>query len=369
MKKILIAGYYGYSNSGDDAILSSICRDVQELGPRNGVEHEMMILSNNPEVTKSEYGVNAIYRFNFKAVRSEILRSDIVLMGGGSLLQDGTSTRSLLYYLWIIWYAKAHDKKCMLYGNGIGPINRSFNRRLTKWIANKVDIITLRESLSHDELRRLGVVKPKIRVTADPVFNLATSETDVNEIFLEEGVDTTKPLVAVLFRSWEVAEDYVVKTAELCDHIIEQYDMNILLIPMKYPTDLGISKEIQSHMAHKSYLLQNKYDAFTLIEIIGKTKLVLSMRLHALLYAAIKSVPMIGFVYDPKVAYYLKVLDMHSAGNIKDFDLDLVKRQLMEILGQYETIQKELDSKVKLLREKSLENKTLLKELMDSIAK
>ncbi len=368
MKKILISGYYGYANSGDDAILSSICGDIQEIGrEKAGVVHKITILSNSPEDTKNEYGVHAIYRFNFRAVRAEILKSDLVLMGGGSLLQDKTSTRSLFYYLWIIWYAKKRGKKCILYGNGIGPIEGKINRKLTSWIANKIDIITLREGLSKDELTELGIVKPKIAVTADPVFNLRTITVDVKALLLKEDIDPSKPMVAVLFRSWEGTGDYITKTAQLCDYIVEKHQMNVLLIPMKYPTDLGIAKEIQENMTHKAYVLKDKYDAVTLIEIIGATKLVLSMRLHALLYAALKSIPMIGFVYDPKVDYYLQELEMHSAGDIHTYDLEGVKGQIEDIFSHYETIQNQLDVKVKQLKEKSLQNKIYLKELMDAI--
>lgn len=359
MKKILISGYYGYSNSGDDAILSSICNDIKQLSNDN----EITILSNSPQNTTKEYGVHSIYRFSLKQVIKAIKATDIVLMGGGTLIQDNTSSRSLMYYLSIIWFAKKFNKKCIIYASGIGPIKRSINRKITKKVINTVDVITLREHLSKKELEGLGISEPRIYVTADPAFNLPTSKMNVDQILLDEGVDTSKPLVAVLFRSWKAEKDYIQKTATLCDHIINQYDMNIVFIPMKYPADLDISMQIQAAMTNKASVLKKKYDVSTLIELIGSMKLVLSMRLHALIYAAIKNVPMIGFVYDPKVDYYLKVLDMYSAGNISTYDINKVKKDINEIMDNYKAIQARLKDKALKLKKEASKNRELLDRL------
>lgn len=359
MKKILIAGYYGYANSGDDAILFSICDDIRAIG-----NSEITVLSKKPDMTKNEYGVRAIDRFKLFAVMKEIRQSDIVLMGGGSLLQDKTSTRSLLYYLSIIWYAKWRKKRCMLYANGIGPLCRPFNKRLTRYVVNKVDVISLRESLSNELLKQIGIKKPKIAVTADPVFNLKLEPVDVDRIFTEEKITTDKPLVGILFRSWEGESEFIEKIARVCDAIVEKYGMDILFIPMNYPCDLNISQEISKKMKNNSFILKNKYSATTMIEIVGKMKLVLSMRLHALLYASIKSVPMIGFAYDPKVDYYLKELDMYNAGDMESFDVNMVENYLEQMLSGYDEIQQQLTKKVQQLKKKAERNRNLLEALM-----
>ena len=140
MKKIIVAGYYGYQNSGDDAILHSICYDIRQLD----FETSITVLSNQPDITKREYGVNSVNRFDFRQVKKEIKKADVVVMGGGSLIQDLTSTRSLYYYLALLWMAKWYKKEVMLYGNGIGPIKKWYNIPLTRLTLNQVDIITLR---------------------------------------------------------------------------------------------------------------------------------------------------------------------------------------------------------------------------------
>lgn len=360
MVKFLITGYYGFLNSGDDAILTSMCEGIQRLG----IQTKTTILSNNPKETEKEYGVHATYRFNLLAVIKEIRATDILLMGGGSLLQDRTSTRSLIYYLSILWLAKLFKKKCMIYANGIGPIRRKINRYLTKCMVNQVDTITLREHLSLKELDKLGINKPIIKVTADPVFSLDLKPINVYKIFEVEEVDCSKPLVGILFRDWKDKIIYVEKMARICDYIVQNLNMNVLFIPMKYPTDMQVANEIAQAMACQSYSLKNNYDVNTIIEVIGNTKFVLSMRLHALLYAALKSVPMIGFIYDPKVKYFLKELNMYTIEDINDFKVDDVIKHIDVILKNYEKIQQNIQKEVALLKVKAGENEKHLAKLV-----
>lgn len=360
-KKILIAGYYGFSNSGDDAVLASICRDIE----KKGSGYEARILSNMPEKTSQDYGFPAVDRTNPITVIKEIIKAEVLLMGGGSLLQDVTSSRSLYYYLTLLVIAKVFRTKTILYANGIGPIRKKGNRWLAKWVINRVSLITLRERLSFDELKRIGVVKPDVHVTSDPVFNLDVKLRDVDGILKDEKIPTDKPLVAIFFRTWGRHSGYIKKTAKLCDYITQKYDMNILFVPMKHPSDLKVSEEIGKLMTSKAYYLKNKYDSDTLIELIGQTHFVISMRLHALLYAAIKSVPMIGFVYDPKVKYYLQELDMYAVEDMNHFDEKEVEGFVDDIITNYEEIKLRIEEVTDIQRKQSEKNIEHLIELVD----
>lgn len=337
MKRIIISGYYGFSNSGDDAVLSSICKDILKKGPN----YKAIILSNQPKKTKRDYGTDAVNRKNPFVLIREIYRADVLLMGGGSLLQDETSTRSLLYYLTLITLSILLKTKSILYANGIGPITKSLNRMLVRKIVNKMDLITLRERLSKYELDRLGIVNPEIHITSDPVFNLEVTSRNIDNLFKREGVNTSKSFVTIFFRSWKEEERYLPKVAHICDYIVSEYGMDILFVPMKHPSDIIVANKIQALMSHteSGIVIKGKYDSDTLIELIGQSKFIISMRLHALLYAAIKSIPMIGFVYDPKVKYYLEELEMYSVEDMHRFDESEVEGFITDLMGNYEAIQ------------------------------
>jgi len=179
-KKIIISGYYGFNNSGDDAILRAVVKDLQEAN-RN---IQITALSRNPLNTEKIYGIRAVNRFSIFDVIKEIYNSDMLISGGGSLLQDITSTRSIIYYITIMYIAKLLHKPVMVYANGIGPINKSVNRFLTRRILNRVDLITLRDYNSRETLEEIQVKNKNIFVTSDPVFSLQPSdEKRIEEIF------------------------------------------------------------------------------------------------------------------------------------------------------------------------------------------
>ncbi len=118
--QVVMSGYYGFANAGDDAILEAIQQAIHEASDDIGVT----VLSNDPELTRKQYGMEAIPRFRMWKVFSALRRSDALLSGGGSLLQDTTSTRSLFYYLSVIRCAQLLGKPVMLYANGIGPVRQ-----------------------------------------------------------------------------------------------------------------------------------------------------------------------------------------------------------------------------------------------------
>ncbi len=362
MVKFLVTGYYGFLNSGDDAILLSMCEDINSLN----IKSTTTILSNSPLSTEKEYPAKAVYRFNIFYVIREIIKCDILLMGGGSLLQDKTSTRSLLYYLSILMFAKVFGKKTMIYANGIGPINNKINRKLTKTVLNKVTLITIRETLSLEELEKMGVTNKMIKLTADPVFSLPLKDVSIDDIIQKENLDTNKDFVTILFRGWRSQEDYVAKMAKVCDYIVKEKNLNVVFIPMKYPTDVKISKEISSKMTEKNYVISSKLSVYQIVKLVGMSKVCLSMRLHALLYASLKNVPMIGFTYDPKVEYFLKELNMSTIINMDNFQVEEVTNTFDNILNSYDDISKKIEKESKTLINKASLNKSYLNMLVNN---
>jgi len=362
-KTILIAGYYGFSNSGDDAVLASICRDIK----KKGAPYKARIMSNKPGITKVDYGVEAVQRKNPLVVFNEIRKADVLLMGGGSLLQDASSSRSLYYYLSLILMAKVVKTKVILYANGIGPIRKRFNQWAVKQVINNVEMITLRERLSGKVLEKIGVNRPPIYVTSDPVFNLEVKKRDVDGMLQAEGIPVDKDFVAVFYRDWGKDNAYIGRTSIICDYIVDKYDMNVVFIPMKHPGDLNVSAAIRKEMKNKNrgYLMKEKYDSDALIQLIGHSKFIISMRLHALLYAAIQSRPMIGIVYDPKVKYYLDELHVQGVEDVHDFQPEEVEGYVDEIMNNYEAVCRRIARETKHHRDQARKNIDYLISIID----
>lgn len=168
MRTVVLSGYYGFDNAGDEALLAAIVGTLQKLRP----DIHLMVFSANPERTQKMHGVEAISRFNIINLIKTLRRADLLLSGGGSLLQDVTSWRSILYYLGVVMLALWLKTPVMFYAQGIGPIRRTWARWLTRQVGNRVQLITLRDEDSYQELRLLGVSRPPIYVTADPVLGM-----------------------------------------------------------------------------------------------------------------------------------------------------------------------------------------------------
>ena len=369
MINLLIVGYHGFGNCGDEAILKAMTTNIRSLAK----DVDITALSHNPEFTKTEYNVKSVQRFNVFQVLSAIRHSDIVISGGGTLLQNGTSTRSLLYYLSLIKMAKLFRKRVMLYANGIGPVTGRLNQRLVRSVINNVDVITLREKLSEADLRNIGVSNPNVTVTADAAFKLKSIDDKKAEAFLEsEGFEERGKLrVGIAVRAWSKAkygEDYISKIAKACDNIADT-GKEIIFIPMQYPNDIAVSKKVSSMMKNKSYILKNRYTPSEMMGIVGRVDVMVSMRLHTLIFAAVKNIPMVGIIYDPKIEYYLKELDMPEGGDVRKekLDSDKLTSITLDIFRNMDKYKAVLKSKADIMLEKADENDVILSKQLDII--
>ncbi len=192
--KVLISGYYGFYNIGDEAILKSIIEALRNEDPNI----DIVVLSNDVEYTKSTYKVNAINRWKLNDIYKELLKCDGLISGGGSLFQDVTSSRSILYYTGIIWLAKLAKKPIFIYAQGVGPIEKKSNRKIVGKFFNKVDYITLRDKESKLLLNSIGVRKD-IEIVPDPVmgFNIENYEFKIDKYF------TNNDYITVSIRDWK----------------------------------------------------------------------------------------------------------------------------------------------------------------------
>jgi len=165
--KILLGGYYGFGNLGDELILSVIVKELRQRFPNA----DLKILSADPAETELNHLVPAVNRWNPLSVFLSILRSDFFFLGGGGLFQDTTSGRSLMYYLLLILAGSLAGKKVILLSVGIESVQNNFLRKLTRVILSLPGVsISVRDEASKMILEEMGLTKKPIEVKADPVF-------------------------------------------------------------------------------------------------------------------------------------------------------------------------------------------------------
>lgn len=359
--RVVMSGYYGFGNAGDDAILDSIQQAVRAACD----DVALTVLSNDPEQTHRLYGLDAVPRFRMLRVFSALRKGDVLLSGGGSLLQDTTSTRSLLYYLAVIRCAQWLGKPVMLYANGIGPVRKSANRRRVRNVVERAALVTLRDHASAQELKQMGVTHPAV-VTADPVFHLEPAGEERSlELLRTSGLPEGRPFVAVSVRDWHDTEHFFSQLARLCDHLKRAHGLEVLFLLMQPGRDKGATAQVQALMEEPSYVLDAPCTPRELMGALGRARLCLAMRLHTLIFAARMAVPALGLVYDPKVASYLEELELPSAGDVERFDGDEAIRRADALMADYDNVLARLREKSAQLAQAAGVNERLLLELLE----
>ena len=341
MSKIVISGYYGFNNAGDEALLTAMLAALRAVEPKA----DITVISGNPGNTIVKHQVKSLYRFAAVRLLRAIGEADLVISGGGSLLQDVTSKRSLAYYLSVIAAAKWKRKKVMLFAQGIGPIRSRFMRILTRLVVSKADVITVRDQDSAEELARMGVPASKVEVTADPVLMLnPESKVAGKTILAEAGLDPYKPIIGVSVREWPDNQRCLKQLAAALGNLSEKHNAQIAILPLQVSKDLKDSQLLQSYlpkMRNKVVLLQGDYSTEEFLSIIGSFRLLIGMRLHALIFAAVMKAPLMAVSYDPKVDSFLKAIGTESVGTVETLDASRVEQEAEELWGRKPQLQEE----------------------------
>lgn len=299
--KVVISGYYGFGNSGDEAMLFAIISQLKQRIP--GLE--IVVLSQRPHDTAREFGVRAVPRRAPGILWRELKNADLLLSGGGTLFQDVTSFRSVVYYTGVIFMAWLLQKKICIYGQGIGPLRLPLSRFLVKSVLRLADLVTLRDRDSLAELEAMGV-RRAVHVTADPVFALEADPggCERGRLLLREAGAAEGPFLGISLRKWLEIEAVVGAVAELADKMASQ-GWRVVLVPLQ-PDDTVILGMLKEEMHSPAVILDNLQGFRDLLSVAACFDLCLGMRLHFLIFAVMSGVPSVGLSYDPKVERFMR---------------------------------------------------------------
>ena len=304
---IMISGYYGFGNNGDDTLLQTITEKLRKDMP----DSEITVLSSSPKQTARDYGVRSVNRFDPFGIIFSMLRSKLFISGGGTLLADNTSTRSLVYYTFVIRLAKLMGLKTIIYSSGIGPVSSLKNRKRVVKAVKVCSEVTLREKNSKNELeaymKECGGVNEsdyaKISVTSDPAFALRLPQLEWKaHLCRREGLVEGKKYFALAVRPWKHnPADFAEKIAVSCREISEKYGLVPIFIAMQRTTDLPLIEAIAEKISELEPIIASEMSASEIASIFEKCEFIIGMRLHSIIYATVAGTPAICISYDPKV--------------------------------------------------------------------
>ena len=357
---VLICGAYGMGNAGDEAILDAIIAQMRSIDPSLPIA----VLTRTPEDTAKKHGVEGIYTFDFPAIWRKMRSAKLYINGGGSLIQDVTSSRSIWYYLYTLIAAKHRGCRVLMYGCGIGPVEKGYNRKLSAWVLNRfVDAITLRETHSLHELEAMGVTKPEIVVASDPALSLESADSaQVDSLWNKLGLDAGREHLCFCLRAWPGYREKAPIFAEAADYAAEKYGLQVVFLSVNHIKDGEASELVIQAMRTPARDIQEPLSTALVSGLLGRMRAVVAMRLHALIFASGVSVPLAGVSYDPKVSAFMDYIGLE---NYVDFD-SLTAEGLCRIIDRaMETDRAQLRANTEKIKAIEYKNVETAKKLLD----
>ena len=356
---VVLSGYYGFDNLGDDALLYTILRDLKERKP----DIRALVLTNKPKQGREICLTDTAYRFNPFALRSVFKNSKMLIFGGGSLIQDATSAKSLFYYLYILKLAKKYGNKVYVFANGLGPIS-SKNIKKAKKELMRADMITLRDNESAKLLKEICPDTP-FYLTADPAIGLLGKDSELKRLAKEFSLPQGVPLIGVSVREWkDLGTDFEEKLTEFLRRINNSFSFIPVFIPMKYETDVKISERILKKLGF-GIIIDRKTEVLEAVSLISGMDIILGMRLHTLVFAAGNAVPCVGITYDPKVTGFMHYIGQDRILSAKDLDIDKAFGYVSEIMENKDRIKVFLSEKAQKLRALAAKNSEIAIDLLE----
>jgi polysaccharide pyruvyl transferase CsaB len=300
MPRVLLSGYYGFGNLGDEGLLEVMLDRMRARFPSARLE----VLSASPQLTASQHRVETAPRWDWREVRAAIARSDVVVSGGGGLLQNATSTRSLLYYAGILREAIRRRRKTMLFAQSIGPLDY-WGRLIVRQFCKGLDRATVRDERSQRLLHELLPSTPVER-TADPVFLYDGAQESVD--LSSEGLGPESgPYAIVSVRRATGLRDAPAAVARIVDRLTLHHAIRVAFLPLGGAADAAASADVIRKCKSNPVLLP-ECTLRVAASMLRGACVVVGMRLHSLILAARYGVPFLAIAYDPKVSALCRVL-------------------------------------------------------------
>ncbi len=352
---VVISGYYGFGNMGDDSILETIIAKLKREAP--GIE--ICALTRYPRENCVTFGVRCISRTNIFAIIREMKHSNVLISGGGSLFQDSTSSKSLKYYAFIVNLAKKMGMKTYIYSNGVGMIYSDKNKRLTAKTVSGADRVTVRDVSSFEELVSIGVDKNHIGLSADPAFMMETNKTSASEVMKKYGISGDKGYFVVSLRRFEGLQKAAYDENVLLENVLascaetaKKYSLRPVFVSMQPALDGEISYNACRDMREKygiddavAIAPENGRELLCILnggEADNGAVFVCSMRLHTLIYACRAAVPVIGLSLDPKIDAFTASIKHSRLLNIKNFNAVEMKDAMAWAVENVDAVKAEL---------------------------
>lgn len=280
MTRYIVSGYIGFDNFGDEAIAHVLSEKLKKSGAER-----VTLISSNPAKTMRIHGVASCGMLNFLP---SLIKSDVLISGGGSLLQDVTSLKSLIYYLGVIYAALILNKKVEIFAQGIGPIKSRFGQLLTAAALKHASKISVRDKLSQNLLKSWGIQSESVN---DPVLEMEFPRLQKTGC------------VGVQLRGFEtLTEEFMIRLAKQIKTYFSEKE--IIVFSLQDKIDAKVCSRFAELLRQEGLAPKLKFnlDMDGVINTVSNLEYLVAMRFHANVAGLKSGVKTLAINYDPKVA-------------------------------------------------------------------
>ncbi|MCS7252890.1 MAG: polysaccharide pyruvyl transferase CsaB [Armatimonadota bacterium] len=349
MFRFLVFGYFGHGNLGDEMMLHAFLS-----GMKKRIKFDVTVISGNVEETARVHSVKSVRKLDMPKIAKRILKSDAAIGCGGSLLQDATSLRSLLYYTSLILLSRSLRCKPILLAQGLGPLRRRASKRLASTAMRSCELLTFRDKASLELAAKLGAPMDKVHLTADLAFMI--------EPQFEAKPPSKQVAIAVAMRDWHGASDVMMHIAQ-----------GLLTLPIKIGSvrcislssnDKPLSERLCEQLgAHEATAIAPA-SICELWKAINGMHLLIGVRLHSLIAACMVGIPAIAISYDPKVKALMDSFAPHLCIPWGEVSAKRVRECVIECLDRWNELHTSALQFARVARALSERNLTLLLETL-----
>lgn len=314
---IVIAGYYGFGNAGDELILASLIQQQRNMN----LDVQITVLSQNPEQTAARFNVNAVNRWKPWAWIKPLWHSDLFILGGGGLLQESTGPWNHAYYLFLVMLAKALGCRTEVRAIGVDPDGGLLNRIWTRFVFNAlVNFASVRDSDSQRSLENFGV-QVRIWRTPDPVFYLELPKTSA------PAHETS--VIGWAVSPWAQRPGWEHDISVLLERLFRDLNVSHELMVFFPEQDEPLARRIKE-LASCPTTVRVWEKPEDILSWIQSYDLIVAQRYHALVLSARAHKPFVGWGAQPKVRVLCRDFNQPMWTFERGWDGEAVYRQILD---------------------------------------
>ncbi|MHB1843128.1 MAG: polysaccharide pyruvyl transferase family protein [Sulfobacillus sp.] len=287
--RVVLLGYAGAQNLGDEAILAGSL----DLIRRAGDDFTPLVVSLDPADTERRHQVEAWPRTRFGELLKRLGADDRFLLGGGGLLQDSTSLGSLGYYLRAA-AAAGRRTPVAYWAIGVGPLSRTGSWVLARAPAPQVAVA--RDPVSLALLGKAGVPADRLVLGTDAAYQLSS----VPERTPRWIGFAPRPVPGL--DVWALAGQLAV--------VARAHDRQIRVFAMDSRQDSDLARQLARSHAPVMEFCELPAESEGILTLFSELEYMVAIRLHAMILASLAGVPSVAVPYDPKVEREARLLGM-----------------------------------------------------------